>query len=153
MFMLLDRKRRQRRSHTLKSTVLLAAVLVFANAAVLLGLGAARASTGPEAMQVAAIPYADLTHAVETDAVYRDARAYPVSATVPPPSIVRRLPVMPAQSHRSLVRVSLVNPEDRGILLAILGAALAAMGGVSVYLLRTLAREVKQTERRDHSRR
>jgi hypothetical protein len=146
-------KTRQRRTRfNVRATVMIIAVLVFANFIAIAWLGAtAHAQDFPNAL-----PYAPLTwekRAVPaTETPTGKTVAMPRAATGDTVSIqpVRRSELQPARhvSERSFTATPFKRPENRLLIVALVAVAFGAMAGVSVHMFRSLARELSDAERK-----
>ena len=142
-----------------RSGALLLATLVFANLVALAGLGAsARAGDFPDALHYAPMtwekqePFRFAEPPIETrEAAVAVPKAAPVQreqlqpAATPLPNFAEVASEKPAPSVASVARAG---DHHRTLLIALMSIALAAMGGVSVMMVRGLSREIVETEGR-----
>jgi hypothetical protein len=159
MFMA-SRQARQQRSHNdFRRTAMIIAVLIFANMAALLGLGAGAYAQGfPDA-----IPYAP--HSWEKPdwtpskrevtseepglvGKTRTVTAAATGTTILFPVTRARLAPTPIATNPGLHHFSASTAVNRFSLIALMTAALGLMGGVSIHMFRSLAREVEEAERK-----
>ena len=148
-------KTRQRRTRfNVRATVMIIAVLVFANFIAIAGLGAtAQAQDFPDALPYAPLTWekrpapATGTSAREAVAVPRARAAAAYTVSIQP---VQRSELRPARhvSERSFTATPFKRPENRLLIVALMAVAFGAMAGVSVHMFRSLARELSDAERR-----
>ncbi|TCD15289.1 hypothetical protein [Oricola cellulosilytica] len=148
MFTAFTHIRRERSRHHLRAVALILATLVFANIVAFTGLGvAARAD-----MMDGALPYAPVFskqpvfQAFEPDGAVAVDRTMVVSSIKPVTRSALR--AAPPDSARNFVATRSGEPRDRFWLIVIMTAALGLLGGVSLYMLRSLANEVAASDRR-----
>lgn len=155
------RNRRSRSSAgTAGATAALIAVLLLANAAVIVGLGATAHAQGfPDAL-----PYAPMTW--EKKAPNRlpelPAQSIGKAEALPAPQPVERAAIAPVRSSDvvsgdafaeerpapSVASVGAAGHAHRMLLIALMAGALATMAAVSGMMMRGLAREIAETERK-----
>jgi len=163
MFTALRKSSLQSRSHSLRSTALLMAVLVLANVVAILGLGAAaQAGDFPDALR-----YAPMTWEKKAPVMHQAPQAETAAATNAASAVrpllrdeidtattatVRNFVEIRSEASPSTKAVALsAERHHRFLLIALMSAALATMAGVSALMFRSLAREISETERRRRS--
>lgn len=151
MFRAFTHTRRERSRHHLRAVALIMATLVFANIVAFAGLGvAARAEIVEGALPYAPVSlerpaFQELDHepAVAVDRTMIVSSITPIARSAlraeRPDSVRNFVATRSGTSHRLL-------------LIAIMLAALAALGGVSLYMFRNLAGEVAESDRRRRMR-